>query len=240
MEIVSRENEILQTLALLVQKRLDFVVVGGYAVSGLGKHRFSVDCDLVLSNTNLEETKTTLGSFGYLLDLEKEGFDETYAGKFVRYKKALGKLPVTFDLLVDSLVCRATGASWSFEYIKNHSVESRIGGIETTVKSRVPEKELNIAFKIHSGRRTDVRDIIVLMEEADTDKILAHLKRGNLEALKEQMNNIKNMLVDSRLVDSLTGVFSLNATVDKEISYCQKVLKYLSEDLEPIRLKDSN
>ena len=49
MEFVNRENEILRTLDSLVEEEVDFVVVGGYAVSGLGKHRFSVDCDIVIS-----------------------------------------------------------------------------------------------------------------------------------------------------------------------------------------------
>jgi len=57
MELVNRENEILRTLDSLVEKEMDFVVVGGYAVSGgLGKHRFSVDCDIVISKAELGET----------------------------------------------------------------------------------------------------------------------------------------------------------------------------------------
>ena len=39
MEFVNRENEIVHTLDSLVEAELDFVVVGGYAVSGLGKQR---------------------------------------------------------------------------------------------------------------------------------------------------------------------------------------------------------
>ena len=48
MEFVKRENEIMLTLNRFVEEELDFVVVGGYAVSGLGAHRFSVDCDVVI------------------------------------------------------------------------------------------------------------------------------------------------------------------------------------------------
>ena len=36
MEFVNRENEILRTLDSLVEGELDFVVVGGYAVSWVG------------------------------------------------------------------------------------------------------------------------------------------------------------------------------------------------------------
>jgi hypothetical protein len=36
MEFVNRDNEILRTLYSLVEEEMDFVVVGGYAVGGLG------------------------------------------------------------------------------------------------------------------------------------------------------------------------------------------------------------
>jgi hypothetical protein len=113
MRFVNKENEILRTLDVLVEEEMDFVVVGGYAVSGLGKHRFSVDCDIVISKAKLGETQAVLKRRGYEIEIEKTGFDGTYAGEFVRYKKKVGELPVTFDLLVGSLVCRTTGAAWS-------------------------------------------------------------------------------------------------------------------------------
>ena len=59
------------------------------------------------------------------------------------------------DLLVGSLVCKATGASWSYDYIRRHSIVA-----ELSVRCRVPERELLIALKIRSGRRADLRDIV--------------------------------------------------------------------------------
>ena len=231
MEFVNRENEILHMLSKLAEKEADFVVVGGYAVSGLGKHRFSVDCDLVISNSELQEIDELLKKSSYERDIEKKGFDETYSGEFIRYKKKVGGLPVTFDLLVESLTCRTTGASWSFEYIKKHSIEISIGGIENTVKSSVPERELMIAFKIHSGRRTDVRDIVMLMENSEVKKILAHLRRGNVEVLKRQISDITGMLNDEKLVDSLKGVFNLTSDVQKQIVDARKIIQNLSMKL---------
>ena len=191
MEFVNRENEILRTLDSLVAEEMDFVVVGGYAISGLGKHRFSVDCDIVIPKAKLVEIKSVLKNCEYEREVEKTGFDGTYAGEFVRYRKKVGGLPVTFDLLVGSLVCRTTSGAWSFEYIKKHSAENTIWGIENTVKCRIPEKELMIAFKIHSARRTDVRDIVMLMENSDAGKVLTHLRRGEklkLEKTGQQYN----------------------------------------------------
>jgi hypothetical protein len=231
MEFVSREKEILGTLNRLVEEELDFVVVGGYAVSGLARHRFSVDCDVAMPKREKSKTEAFLQRCGFEVNVNKTGFDETYAGEFVSYKKKVGELPVTFDLLVGSLVCRTTGAAWSFEYIKKYSVEATITGIETLANCRIPEKELMVAFKIHSARRTDVRDIIMMMEGSDLDKVLTHLRRGNLEVLKTQISNITEMLNDKKLVDSLKGLFTLTVDVRKQIENTQKNIKSLLKRL---------
>jgi len=172
-----------------------------------------------------------LQRYGFERNVEKKGFDETYGGEFVSYKKKVGELPVTFDLLVGSLVCRTTGAAWSFDYIKKHSVEMAIAGIETVANCRIPEKELMIAFKIHSARRTDVRDIVMLMGNVDLEKILSHLKRGKNEQLKTQVCSIMEMLNDVKLVDSLKGVFKLTVDVKKQIENAQKNMKSLLKKL---------
>jgi molybdopterin-guanine dinucleotide biosynthesis protein len=47
MEFIERENEILKTIKTMADHKLDFVMVEGYAVSALARHRFSVDCEIV-------------------------------------------------------------------------------------------------------------------------------------------------------------------------------------------------
>jgi hypothetical protein len=222
MEFVKRENEILRMLKRLIEERMDFVVVGGYAVSGLARHRFSVDCDIVVSKGGSEKFEEILKKEGFKRHVRKAGFDEMYAGEFISYKKEVGELPVTIDLLVGSLVCRATEAAWSFDYIKKHSVEVTITGIETSASCRIPEKELLIAFKIHSARRTDIRDIIMMRESSDLEKILKHLRKGKIDALRTQINKIIEALNDKNLVDSLKGVFTLSVDVRKQIEGTQK------------------
>jgi len=222
MEFVKRENEILRVLKRLAEERLDFVVVGGYAVSGLAKHRFSVDCDIVVTKGELEKLEEVLKREGFEKHIVKIGFDEVYDGEFVSYKKEVGGLPVTVDLLVKSLVCRATGAAWSFDYIKKNSVEANVSGIESSVTCRIPEKELLIAFKIHSARRADIRDIVMLWESADLEKVLNHTRKGKEEALKEQIKKIIEVFQDPKLIDSLKGVFTLSVDVEKMIESTRK------------------
>ena len=224
MAFVERENEILKTIREMVDAGLDFIVVGGHAVSSLARHRFSVDCDVVISKARVKEFDELLERQGFKKHIERSGFDETYAGEFVSYEKRVVNLPVTIDLLVNSLVCRATGASWSYDYIITHSIEANIPGLEASVRCRIPEKELLIAFKIHSGRRADVRDVVMLSENIDIEKILNHIKRGNIDALMNQVKKIKDALEDAKLIDSLKGVFTLTFDVKKQITNSKKII----------------
>ena len=224
MAFVERENEILKTIREMVDAGLDFIVVGGHAVSSLARHRFSVDCDVVISKARIKEFDELLERQGFKKHIERSGFDETYAGEFVSYEKRVVNLPVTIDLLVNSLVCRATGASWSYDYIITHSIEANIPGLEASVRCRIPEKELLIAFKIHSGRRADVRDVVMLSENTDVEKILNHIKRGNIDALMNQVRKIKDALEDVKLIDSLKGVFTLTVDVKKQITNSKKII----------------
>jgi len=45
---LARENEILRIIKSFVKSKLEFILVGGYAVSALARQRFSVDCDVVI------------------------------------------------------------------------------------------------------------------------------------------------------------------------------------------------
>jgi len=231
MQFLDRENEILKTIKGMTDAKLDFVVVGGYAVSALARHRFSIDCDIAVPKNKLKDFENFLEKEGFKKHIEKAGFDEIYAGKFVSYKKEAGELPVTIDILAGSLVCRATQATWSFEYIKRHSTEASISSTKTSVTSRVPEKELLIAFKIHSARRADVRDVIMLRENADQQKILNHLRKGKVEALKEQIKKMIAALDDRNLVNSLKGVFTLSVDVNKQIETARKDIKTILKKL---------
>jgi hypothetical protein len=222
MEFVNREKEIMRVLKRLIEEKLDLIVVGGYAVSGLARHRFSIDCDMVVPKKELSKLEEILSKEGFKKHVRKTGFDQTHDGEFISYKKDVSELPVKIDLLVGSLFCRATGASWSFDYVKKHSTEATITGTETSANCRIPEKELLIAFKIHSARRTDIRDIILLRENADWETVLKHIKKGKEEALGKQIQKIIKALEDPKLVDSLKGVFILTTDVKKQIESTRK------------------
>lgn len=232
MKLAEREREILVVLNSLSGSVESFVVVGGYAVSALARHRFSVDCDLVVRERDVGRIETVLESYGFSKVQEHAGFDKAYSGRFVRYAKKVGGLPVSVDLMVGSLVSRDTDGSWSFDYVSSHSVEATVRGVEASVKCRIPERELLLAFKLHSARLADVRDVVMLSETADWDEVIAHLNRGNLAKLRTSLNRVLGDLDDPRLANSLKAEFSTKQDVKSEVAKTRDKVKLIVSKLE--------
>jgi len=223
-KFINRENEIINILKKLSKFRI--IVVGGYAVSARAKHRFSVDCDIVIPKDDLEKITKLLNREGFEKSIVKDDLDNEYGGEFIRYIKKIENLPVSIDLLVNSLVCRTTNGSWSFDYILKNSDKIIIAGIENSIECLVPSKELLLAFKIHSGRKTDLRDIIML-NDANWNIVKNHLNRGNLDVLRNQIESMIKELDNKNLADSLKGVFQLKEDVEKIIQDTKKKLNEL-------------
>jgi len=74
--------------------------------------------------------------------------------------------------------------------------------------------------------------MVMLRENADLEKVLDHLKRGRIEALRDQISKITEVLKDENLVDSLKGVFTLSIDVKKQIENTQKDMKTLLKKLQ--------
>ena len=228
MKFIERESGIIRMMKRLAG--FNIVVVGGYAVSARAMHRFSVDCDVVLSKDDLEKIIGVLVEEGFERTIIKNGFDSEYGGEFIRYVRKISGLPVSIDLLVSSLVCRTTGASWGFDYILKNSDRIIMAGIEDSVECMVPSKELLLAFKIHSARKTDLRDIVML-RDADWKVVKTHLNRGDSAVLKEQIESMVKELDDNDLIDSLKGEFQLKGDAGKMMRDTKKRLAGLLDGI---------
>jgi len=216
---VDRENEIFEVLQQFKAEGLEFVVVGGYGVSAY-QHRFSVDADLVVQSDDLEEFTQVLEERGFEKDTDR---DLVYSGRYLAYVKDK-ELPVTIDLLVDELQCRQTDASWNYQYFKNHAVEKTVEGSEESVRVQVPTEELLIAVKLHSGRLTDARDVVALIEDADLEKVENHIHRGDQDKLRRVLENIEQTVSDSDFEDSFKGVFSQDTLPEQQIHRLQEFI----------------
>ena len=227
----ARENAILDLLKKLREAGAEFVLVGGYAVSALAAHRFSVDCDIVVPKRPLAKIRSILKAEGYKKQQQKRDFDRVYGGSFESHAKVVAGLNVTVDLMVDSLVSRTTEASWSYREIRSRSSMQTVAGVSMVVESLVPSKEMMIAFKIHAGRLTDARDIAMMADGADWDSVAKLAKRGKLEAVRRKVHDMVEILSNKNAVDSLKGVYSKKGDVSGMIATAIKRLKILMDKI---------
>lgn len=99
-----RENQLFGIIETFSEHKLEFLVIGGYAVSAF-QHRFSVDADLVITAEQFDQFAAILRDEGYE-QIEDTALD---AGRFVAFQRA-GDLPVTVDLMVGAVQNRETDA----------------------------------------------------------------------------------------------------------------------------------
>lgn len=219
-EFIKRENEIFDILQKLIDAGLDFIVVGGYAVSAF-KHRFSVDADIVISSENLGKFENILKEQGFKKVIEK-ALENIYSSKFIRYEKK--EFKVSVDLLIDALASRTTDASFNYDLFLKNSEKKKIIGTEKEIYVRIPIKELLIATKLHSGRLTDFRDIAALARGTDLDLIKSLSSRGDINKVKENLKNLNKGVNNKNFIDSFKGVF-LEKKFDIDLKQVEKISK---------------
>ncbi|MDP2925857.1 MAG: nucleotidyltransferase family protein [Nanoarchaeota archaeon] len=220
--LLEREKEILKLIELFKENDLRFIVVGGYAVSTY-KKRFSIDLDVVILEEDFLKFEKLLFKEGYSVSYEKE-IALLYGENFKRFRKKMNDLPVDVDLLINGLVSRTTDSTWSFENIDKNSHSSKLNNLEFLT----PVKELLISMKMHSGRLSDVRDVVALMP-CDKSKLKEFLLRGNLSNLKNSMNKQLLFLEKPQFDDSFKGIFGIQAYNQKDVESAKKLFKELLE-----------
>ncbi len=228
-DLESREEEIIRTLSSL---RGEFVLIGGYATSALSAHRFSVDCDIVVSRKDVGEFRNQLRREGYSKKKATTRFDKIYGGSVEIYSKKIRSGRVSVDLFVDSITARKTGAAWSYEYIRSYSSERIISGIKGSASVLVPSKEMMVAMKIHSGRDADMRDIVMLCEDIDWESVGKHAARGKKEILLSILTDIISKMAREQFTSSLRAAFELRNKVEPLVSGCRAKLSELRMHME--------
>lgn len=218
--LLEREQEVMKILHLFLDQESDFIVVGGYAVSTY-KKRFSIDLDVVIKEEALEKLEKLLVKEGYALHYEKK-ISLLYGENFKRFMKKMNGLPVDIDFLINGLISRTTDATWGFDYIKKHSAKRKL----TSAEFLTPEKELLIAMKFHSGRLSDMRDIIALMP-CDKEKLRKHLFQGDIGKLKQSMKKQASFLNKPQFDDSFKGIFGPFSYREKDVQTTREIMKSL-------------
>jgi hypothetical protein len=216
--LIRKENNVFEILQKFIDAKLDFIVVGGYAVSAF-KHRFSIDADIVVQSKDLDKFEAIVHKEGFNKTREKE-IENVYVSKFIRYEKDAASV----DFLIDAVAARATGASFSYQILADNSIEKKIIGIEKEIIARVPTKEMLIAMKVHSGRLTDFRDIAALAKGTDVKTIKSFLFIGDQKALNNLLKELARTAKDKNFVDSFKGVF-----IEKKFDVDMKQVEQISK-----------
>ena len=213
MSLGEREAELLDTLEAVIDAELPYVLVGGWAIAAFNQ-RFTTDVDVVIPAQAVDDYTDLLTDHGYEKTAVVER-KELYEGRTIRFRKDIGN-PVRFDAMVDALGCRQTEAEWSYRYLAQHSVmeELRTG---RPITARIPERELLFAVKLHSGRRADSRDLVVLAAGADFDRISTHLHRGDPAKLGGRIDTVLDRLTSEDFADAFKGVFERQTVPDEVI-----------------------
>lgn len=223
-ELIKKEKGIFDILQKFIDTKLDFIIVGGYAVSAF-KHRFSIDADIVVQSKDMEKFETIVIKENFKKTKEKE-LENIYSSKFVRYEKEAASV----DFLIDAVAARATGASFSYHLLSDNSTQKKIIGIEKEIFARVPTKELIIAMKVHSGRLTDFRDIAALAKGTSLAKIKRFLLIGDLEVLNDHLNNLAAVVKNKNFINSFKGVF-VEKKFDVDMKQVEQISKLKSQNI---------
>lgn len=217
-KLLEREREIIRLLNILADKKLDFIIVGGYAIATY-KKRLSIDLDLVIKEENLSEFEKVCKKEEYSESYSKE-ISSLYGEKFKRFAKKIKGLEVSIDLMINGLASRSTDAVWGFDYIKKNSAERELDGLIFPT----PKRELLIAMKFHSGRLSDVRDIIALMP-CNEKELQKHILIGNIEKLKDNLKKQKILLEKPQFKDSFKGIFGVFSYNEDDLEKTKQLIK---------------
>ncbi len=226
MSLPERQAELVETHRAIHAADLPYVLVGGWAVSAF-QTRFTTDVDMVIPEMALDEYDTLLADRGYTQTADDD-ISNIYEGRFVQYEKPVGDYSVEFDALVGALRCRQTDAEWSYGYLQEHSVLESLG-VAPDLEARIPEPSLLFALKLHSGRLADSRDLLIVGEAVDFERIDKHVDRGNPEMLADRIESVRDELTQEGFEDSFKGVFRQQEFPEAEY---EAVLQYLEHQLE--------
>lgn len=214
-----REKEILKTLYEL--RKFEFAIIGGYAVNAYAIPRFSVDCDLVVSDfLQAKKIKDRLEILGYQQE-EKTHINTPYLGKFLRYEKKIeAGFKVSMDILIGKIVDRQSGASVDSSWVFTNSSFQLLKGktFSENIKVQIPSIEALIIMKMLSCRETDIRDIFMMILEVK-DFLFIEEEIANRTDFSERLARLKKRISSPQFKDNLQGVYGFfpEATFQKHL-----------------------
>lgn len=222
-----RSEALIEVLEELEQSDIGFVLVGGYAISQF-ETRFSTDLDLVIAPDDYDEVVAFLEARGFerQADLEVPPEETIYNREIELFERTEGlPHPVGVDVLVNGLGCRQTNAEWSFDYLRKHSSLTTISGGTQSTTARAADGEVLVAAKLHSGRKTDLADVLAAIPSIDLDRVETHLHRGDRDSLREQLSDAQAFIEEGGLDHRFKSMFGQSSAAAEDIETLLEFLK---------------
>ncbi len=228
-DLTAREAEVIRILRILHSHSDRLVVIGGYAVSALAAHRFSVDCDVVIPEKELKSLEKILIEEGYAKTESTHLQKGIHDARTAKYVMLVGGRKVAVDLYANSVLSRDTGGEWSYESISQNSLETNVVGITDSTIALVSKKELLIAMKLHASREADLRDIVMLDEGTDWKTVVDFTCTGSERKIKAQLGSAIKRIGSRGFPPSLKAEFGLRTDVTLRIKETLEHLKTVKE-----------
>ena len=132
---------------------------------------------------------------------------------------------------MNGLGCRQTEAQWSFDYLYNHSTEQNTSSGTSATTARVVDGAVLIAAKLHSGRESDLRDVLAVAEEVELDAVTSHLRRGDVDVLRIQLEQGFDILEGEELKHGFRSDFGSSVVSRETIA---SLRAYLSDQIDQL------
>ena len=235
--LTSRETEIIRILRILSEASEGFVVIGGYAVNAHGQHRFSVDCELATNRDNVPLIDATFLREGF--ELKRSEVRPPIGVTIREYAKSVGGETASVELFVDTVVNTTTRGIWTYKFIRENSVEAIVAGATGSTPSRVTQRNLLVAMKIHAGETQDFEDVVMLSERVDWKTVAKCGACGAKQQLIDQIDYAIGEISSAKFASELKSIFAMRSDPTILIKQANLGLRTLITLVTQEKFKDS-
>lgn len=234
---LANETEIIRLLRILNEATDGYVVMGGYAVNAHGQHRFSADCELATSRDNVPVIDATLLGEGY--ELRRSDVRPPIGVTIREYAKSIGGETASIELLVDTVVNTTTRGIWTYKFIRENSAEAIVVGASGSAPSRVAQRNLLLAMKLHSGETQDFEDIVMLSERVDWRTVARCAATGSKQQLTKQIDYAIEEIPSSKFALELKSTFAMKIDPTPLLKRANQGLQSLRSLVAEQKFRDS-
>ncbi len=112
-----------------------------------------------------------------------------------------------------------------FDYLHDHSHQQEVSGGIVTTTPRVINGAVLAAANLHSGRETDLRDILAVAEGISLNTVTPHLQQGDDGALREQLERGLEILESDELKHGYQSDFGVSVVSEETVTGLQEYLR---------------